>query len=467
MDKSNDQIIQELLDEKNRLEAIIASMGDAVSIQDINFTVLYQNQAHKKLIGDHTGEYCYEAYEQRENVCEGCPIDMSFNDGGIHSAVRSSITDRGPMCVEITASPLRNTAGKITGGIEIVRDVTERKRIEGDLHLYREIVSHMAEGVYLIRASDGVIIYANAKFEKMFGYSPSELTGKHVSVVNAPADKSPKEIADEIINALNENGVWTGEIKNIKKDGTPFWCYSTVSTFEHHAHGTLWIAIHQDITDRREAEQELNESNQMLDDITQGITESILLLSKDHKILWANKAALQQTGLPMDKLIGNYCYKATHHTDTPCKAPNDPCPVYELQKTGNPTLTEHIHYDRDGNRISVEVNAYPIKNEMGEVIRFVHVSKDITERKNLEQEREKLILELQAALVKVKTLSGLLPICASCKKIKDDQGYWKQIESYIREHSEAEFTHGVCPECAKKLYPQYYKEIWASEDKKE
>jgi CheY-like chemotaxis protein len=62
--------------------------------------------------------------------------------------------------------------------------------------------------------------------------------------------------------------------------------------------------------------------------------------------------------------------------------------------------------------------------------------------------------ELQTALAKIKTLSGLLPICASCKKIRDDQGYWTQLEYYISEHSEAEFTHGCCPECMKKLYPE-------------
>lgn len=74
-------------------------------------------------------------------------------------------------------------------------------------------------------------------------------------------------------------------------------------------------------------------------------------------------------------------------------------------------------------------------------------------RARLESEREALIKELQEALATIKTLSGLLPICASCKKIRDDKGYWNQIESYIRDHSDAEFSHGICPECAKKLYP--------------
>jgi CheY-like chemotaxis protein len=84
------------------------------------------------------------------------------------------------------------------------------------------------------------------------------------------------------------------------------------------------------------------------------------------------------------------------------------------------------------------------------------LKREIEQRARAEREREGLIGELQDALAKVKTLSGLLPICAGCKKIRDDSGYWNQIEDYIRRHSDVDFTHGLCPECAKKLYPQYY-----------
>lgn len=73
------------------------------------------------------------------------------------------------------------------------------------------------------------------------------------------------------------------------------------------------------------------------------------------------------------------------------------------------------------------------------------------------KEKSKLIIELQDALAEVKTLSGLIPICSWCKKIRDDKGYWNQIESYIKEHSVAEFTHGICPECAEKQYSELFK----------
>jgi PAS domain S-box-containing protein len=78
---------------------------------------------------------------------------------------------------------------------------------------------------------------------------------------------------------------------------------------------------------------------------------------------------------------------------------------------------------------------------------------DITARKEAERDREELIQELQEALVNVKTLRGLVPICSSCKKIRDDEGFWHQVEVYVRDHSEVQFSHGICPECMAKLYP--------------
>jgi hypothetical protein len=84
-----------------------------------------------------------------------------------------------------------------------------------------------------------------------------------------------------------------------------------------------------------------------------------------------------------------------------------------------------------------------------------NLTREVTERRRAEQEREKVVVELKQALVQVKKLSGFLPICAACKKIRDDKGYWKQIELYITEHSEALFSHGLCPECAKELYPEF------------
>jgi PAS domain S-box-containing protein len=117
---------------------------------------------------------------------------------------------------------------------------------------------------------------------------------------------------------------------------------------------------------------------------------------------------------------------------------------------------ETVQQRKDGTTFPVEISSRVIAIEGKNF--FQSNIRDITVRKQLELVREKLVLDLQGALAKVEQLSGLLPICASCKKIRDEKGGWNQIEMYIREHSRAEFTHSICPECAKRLYPEFYKE---------
>lgn len=95
----------------------------------------------------------------------------------------------------------------------------------------------------------------------------------------------------------------------------------------------------------------------------------------------------------------------------------------------------------------------PILNDSGTVETVICTSKNITQRKLAEVELKEKHDKLLNAMNEIKTLSGLLPICASCKKIRDDKGYWNQIERYIQQHSDAQFTHGICPDCAKRIYP--------------
>lgn len=79
------------------------------------------------------------------------------------------------------------------------------------------------------------------------------------------------------------------------------------------------------------------------------------------------------------------------------------------------------------------------------------------ERKEAEMERDRLITELSEALKQVRTLSGLLPICSNCRRIRNDKGYWERLEEYIKEHTDADFSHGICPECRAKIYPEFNK----------
>lgn len=116
---------------------------------------------------------------------------------------------------------------------------------------------------------------------------------------------------------------------------------------------------------------------------------------------------------------------------------------------------ETVRLRKDGRKIDVSMTISPIKNAEGIIHGASIVARDVTERKEQEKERLHLIQDLTDALKRVKTLSGLLPICAACKKIRNDDGYWEQVETYIKSRSDAEFTHGICPDCVKELYPEY------------
>lgn len=109
----------------------------------------------------------------------------------------------------------------------------------------------------------------------------------------------------------------------------------------------------------------------------------------------------------------------------------------------------------DGSKLIVEVSASNVTDASNQLVGRMASFVNITKRKEIETDRENLITKLQEALDHIKVLKGILPICANCKKIRKDDGYWQQIEGYIKEHSDADFSHSVCPDCLRELYPEF------------
>jgi two-component system NtrC family sensor kinase len=138
-----------LREERNKFEAIIAAIGDGISMQDRTYRVLYQNEVHRGMAGDHVGDLCYEAYENRKERCEGCSIAQAFEDGRVHTSERVLHRDGEKRFFEMTASPLRDASGAIIAGIELVRDVTARRRTESQLMQAQkmEAVGRLAGGI--------------------------------------------------------------------------------------------------------------------------------------------------------------------------------------------------------------------------------------------------------------------------------------------------------------------------------
>ena len=180
--------------------------------------------------------------------------------------------------------------------------------------------------------------------------------------------------------------------------------------------------------------------------------DAILVRDSDDIIRYWNRGAEKTYGWTKEEAVG----EKSHDLLQPQLPRSFEDSIASTLATGQ-WEGELRHITRDGLPIVVASRWTVRKNLDGEPVEFLEINRDITERMKMVEEREHLIAGLQNALANVKLLSGLIPICASCKMIRDDKGYWNQIESYIRDHSEAEFSHGICPDCAKKLYPDIFK----------
>ncbi len=193
------------------------------------------------------------------------------------------------------------------------------------------------------------------------------------------------------------------------------------------------------------------------------INEERLRLTMDAARVYNWMVDLQNDTLVLDKrLLQELAQMHASNEDQTSSAPQNY--EEELLRAIKENLSNNSPY------IECDIHFFNASNEIvwllckGEIIqrgqdnnplRIMGIGLDITDRKEMEKHQDELIGKLQKALEEIKTLNGLLPICSHCKKIRDDKGYWNQIEVYIRDHSDAEFSHGICPDCVKKLYPEY------------
>jgi len=221
--------------------------------------------------------------------------------------------------------------------------------------------------------------------------------------------------------------------------------------------GVLAGSFRNMLDKRQEAIAALQASQKKLADIAASLGEGVLVIDASGKLTFMNPEAERLLGWTSGELVGQNLHARTHHhrsDGTPY--PLEECPSTEVLRTGVRQVVERdMFLCSDGSFLSVSYVTAPIF-EGDRVVAAVIAFQDITLRQMIEEERERLIGQLKEALDNVKKLEGMLPICSSCKRIRDDKGGWTQMEVYIHEHSEAEFSHGLCPDCAHKIYPKYF-----------
>jgi PAS domain S-box-containing protein len=376
-------------EQSRRLAAIVESSDDAIIGKTLDGVIVSWNAGAERMYGYSAAEAVGQPISMLAppDLPDEIPAIMERLKQGepiAHFKTRRVRKDGERIIVSVSISPVKDRAGKIIGASAIAHDITVQERLEETLRLQGVITVNMAEGVALVRARDAVIVYCNDRYAQMFGYGPGELLGRHVSVLNAPGEKSPEATADEIIGVLRSAKVWRGEVHNIRKDGTTFWASYSVSTFEHPEHGTVWLGVQSNITERKRAEEALLENRERLGAIVNTALDAIITIDSEGIIDSVNPATEKLFGYTAAEMIGQ---NVTMLMPSPYKEEHDE-QIARYVRTGEKHIIgirrEVQGQSKDGRIIPTDlaVNEFHVKGRR----MFIGIHHDLRARKQLERE---------------------------------------------------------------------------------
>ncbi|MDO9026302.1 MAG: PAS domain S-box protein [bacterium] len=195
-------------------------------------------------------------------------------------------------------------------------------------------------------------------------------------------------------------------------------------------------------------QQQLKSENQFKAMVLDQVNDVIMIHDYNGRIIYFNEATLKMRGFSRSELIKMKMAQIT----APQYREMMPSRMKEIREKGG-LVFEASTLNQDGSSTPVEVHASLI--EMDGVPMVLSIARDVSLRREHEQARDRLLKELQTAMIKIKTLNGMIPICSNCKKLRNDDGYWQQVEEYLRQHTDADFSHGLCDQCSAELYPEF------------
>jgi len=384
--------------------------------------------------------------------------DQCFKNGeNFQRELKIKSKDSGYKHVLVIGRPIKDSKDNIIKWVGINLDINEQKQRENAIKIQDLIMSKVSEAIYLFRAKDGIIQYTNHEFESMFGYSSNEMVGKHVSIVNAPNEKS-NEISKEMLATTAETGKWEGEVYNVKKDGSNFWCYTHVSSFNHPQFGEVIISVHRDISEKKQIETKLVQTNQILEAV-----------QKTAKVgYWHYDIALQKPtwsaemfsiyGLNKDDKVPTYFeHKEKLH-------PEDK-EIYDIALqdciSGTPyNIVIRILYP-DNSYHYVLTQGFPITDDSGEINELFGTTKDITEMKVAETSLKEKQITLNQAEKAVKL--GIWKLNLTTSKISWSTHMYEifEIDNSIKENLQALFEERIHPDDKKKTLNRYRKALKA------
>lgn len=300
--------------------------------------------------------------------------------------------ERGVTYWDWTLSPVTDAAGQVAGLVFSLVETTERKRAEAELHFQAEIMRNMSEGVVVTRAHDGRIAFTNPKFDEMFGYGRGELTGRNITIVNAPDEKTPEEMKSMILQALAKDGTWQGEIRNARKNGACFWCHANVSTFDSLEYGKVFIGVHTDITERKQAEARLAHSHALMSHVIEHNRSAVAVHDRNLRYIYVSKRYLEDFKISDKDVIGR------HHYDVFPDLPQKWRDVHQQVLAGAVMRADEDTYEKaDGSVVWTSWECRPWYEADGSVGGIIVYTEVIDERKRSELELKNLTHRLRVA----------------------------------------------------------------------
>jgi PAS domain S-box-containing protein len=341
--------------------------------------------------------------------------------------------------VEILSNILDAAEGKGSNIVVISRDIAGgADRVWGFLSIMEATGSWFWE-----IDANGIYSYAGPKVRDLLGYEPDEVVGRKPAQFAVAEDAAAlsKKLASLV---AERKPVVNFETRKVHKNGTVVIVESNaVPLVDDENRLYRYQGIDRDITSRKQVEDQLRKLSRAVEQSPAGI----IITDKKGNIEYVNPRFCEMSGYKRDEVIGRNP-RILKSGEMP---PEGYKRMWETIASGREWRGEFHNRKKNGELYWEFASLSPIKDGEGKITHFLALKEDVTDRKRTDEERLKLVVELQEALAKVNTLTGLLPICAWCKKVRDDEGYWKQIENYVEAHSNAEFTHGICPDCAQKM----------------
>ncbi|MBF0277289.1 MAG: PAS domain S-box protein [SAR324 cluster bacterium] len=264
---------------------------------------------------------------------------------------------------------------------QLIEEIKELRKKLAESRLSQNVLESISEGIYLFD-NKGTLLYTSRKFEGMFGFEQGEFIGKHLTILNWKINQNPVEVANNLLKNLNENGEWSGEILNVKKDGTPLWTLTHVTRFEDSEFGTIWLGVKTNITEYKKSEIALRESETMYRSVLESAVDGIIIIDEKGIIQSCNPSVEKIFAYRREELIGQ---NVNILMASPEREKHDSY-IKNYLKSGHKKI---IGIDREvvGKRKNGQIFSLDLavsEMHLGGKKRFTGILRDITERRKIE-----------------------------------------------------------------------------------